>query len=857
MNSRLHLLIFSLVCCFAQTPPPAEPARPPEPKPAETPANLLGRTNTQAGEARRNENIFITAIDNNAQKESSNRLGMTATAITEFSPASRYFGSEFGIAPTNPIHLAATRPLSSLHGSAFWSHTNSIFSARSFFQVGSVRPARDNQFGARLTTPLWRNAWLTLDGSHEARRGFVNGNILVPLTSERSCLSPDPRICAIINRFFAAWPAQAPNRPDIDTRALNTNAPQSIDTNNTSARLDQALGKHRFSGRHTWTDQNVDAFQLVAGQNPDTTTKSHDSRLTWTWAKSARTNLDVTGGFSRARTLLVPEPNAVGPQVQIGTVWDKLGPGSSIPVDRIQNRYRLGTRTQHQLNKHTLSYGIDYARLQFNGEEASSNRGNIYFRNDFGRDAVTNFRTGAVSRYSFGVGELARGFRRNEWSGFINDNWRLNTALTLNLGLRYQPQNSISEVNRLTEIPFNCDCNNFAPNLGLAWRLPRHLGILRLSYSTQFGDLLPATLQQLRWNPPAFQKIENQAPPLLDLLAGVVFNPNARAIVFTYPRDLQTPYAHQYSATWQLPLPATWGKLDVAYIGSRTLKLLYMQYLNRAVPITGVPQTTVTINDRRPDPRYYDYRVVSNLSRAYYDAGKISWVLANRGGFTIDASYWFSKAIDTGATFVNIAAGDDANQGHSQIASDVSGDLRGRSSFHQTHALLNRLTWQPAARHYTLRHWRLSTVFTARSGAPFTVISGSDGPGYGNVDGVGGDRPNLLNTAILGNTISHPDDAQRLLPRTAFALMSPNDIRGNLGVNTFTRASFRNFNASLERRFALHQDRAISFRAESINFLNTPQFAEPVADLSNPAFGKITNTLNDGRTFRFSLSLEF
>jgi hypothetical protein len=55
----------------------------------------------------------------------------------------------------------------------------------------------------------------------------------------------------------------------------------------------------------------------------------------------------------------------------------------------------------------------------------------------------------------------------------------------------------------------------------------------------------------------------------------------------------------------------------------------------------------------------------------------------------------------------------------------------------------------------------------------------------------------------------------------------------------------------------MQQDRAVSFRAESINATNTPQFAEPVWDLSNPAFGKITNTLNDGRTLRFSLSLEF
>ena len=48
-----------------------------------------------------------------------------------------------------------------------------------------------------------------------------------------------------------------------------------------------------------------------------------------------------------------------------------------------------------------------------------------------------------------------------------------------------------------------------------------------------------------------------------------------------------------------------------------------------------------------------------------------------------------------------------------------------------------------------------------------------------------------------------------------------------------------------------------ALRAESINLLNTPQFAEPNPDLSSPAFGKITNTLNDGRVFRLQLRISF
>lgn len=813
--------------------------------------NILGRVDVQKGEARRNENIFITALDNNTQKESNVRLGTTATAITEFTAASRYYGAELGLAPSGALHLTPGRAAKAIHGNVQWTHANSVVAARSFFQVGDVLPARQNILAGRLTAPLWKDATLALDAAQDSRSGYVNGNILVPLAAERSCLSADPAICAVINRFFRAWPELEPNRTDIAARSLNTNAAQSLATSSASARLDQTIKNHRFSARHSWTNQEVDAFQLVAGQNPNTTTKSHDARLTWTYVKNAKTTLDATAAFSRNRTLLVPEPNAVGPQVQIGTAFEKLGPGASIPLDRVQNRFRYSLRWQQQFSRHTFSAGGEFARLQFNGREASSNRGNIYFRNDFGRDAITNFRLGAVSRYSFSVGGLDRGFRRNEPSFFVQDVWRPSTRLAINFGLRYQPQTGISEVNNLTPIPFDCDCNNLAPNFGVAWRR------VRLSYSTQFGDIFPATLQQLRWNPPEFQKIENQTPPLLDLLRGITLDPNGRAIFFSYPRDLQTPYSHQYSASVLMPFPKALGAVEAAYVGSRTWKLLYMLYFNRAVPVPGVPQITATINDRRPDSRYYDFRLITNSPRAYFDAGKVTHRLSTKNGLSAESSYWFSKAIDTGATFVNIAAGDDAMQGQSQTPYDVAADLKGVSDFNQTHALLTRVSYEVPLRQRLLRGWRLSTIFVAKSGIPFKVITGSDSPGFGNVDGSPGDRPNILTPEILGRTISHPDLAGTLLPRTSFAYPNPTDPRGNLGNNVFRRAAYRNLNASVERRFVMPHERAVSFRAESINALNTPQFAEPVGDLSNPAFGKIVNTLNDGRTFRFSLNLEF
>jgi len=58
-------------------------------------------------------------------------------------------------------------------------------------------------------------------------------------------------------------PSVAPNRTDIVPRALNTNAPQTIDTDNAGGRLDQLVGsRDRLTLRFTLTSQQVNAFEL-------------------------------------------------------------------------------------------------------------------------------------------------------------------------------------------------------------------------------------------------------------------------------------------------------------------------------------------------------------------------------------------------------------------------------------------------------------------------------------------------------------------------------------------------------------------------------------------------------------------
>ena len=835
----ISAVVITLLCQQAPAPAPSPPAADAAKR---VELNLLGTADTQAGESRRNENIQFNLVDNNALKELNVRLGVTATIVPFFRADQAAFGSEFGNAPVGNIHLAPSKESRRIHGELRWSHLNSVTSARTFFQVGGVKPAHENDYGI-TAGGFWRKLYWQSDVSQQRLRGNVNGNVLVPTPEERTPLAADPALRALIARWLAAYPRELPNRTDINARALNTNSAQRINNDNASGRVDSPETRFgRLLGQYSFTRQQVDAFQLVAGQNPDTLTRSQRARLTWVKTVSPNTIVEASFGFDRIRSILTPEPNAVGPMVSIAGL-ETLGPQGSIPIDRAQNLYRTQTQLRRNQNRHTWSAGATLLRRQFNGLETDAHRGFFAFANDFDRDSVTNFRMGRATQYILSIGDTHRGFRNWEIATYAGDTWKISDRTTFTYGVRYSALPAPREVNGLNPIPYDCDCNNVAPLLGLAQRLPRKLGVFRAAASVQFGEIFPVTFQQVRFSPPGSVKVVAPAPP--DLTRPLVDLTQAKPNLYLLDPELATPYSYQYSASWEPDWRSAW-RVQLGYTGSRSHKLLNMWYLNRAQPTPGIPQTTATFNQRRADPRYAEIRYVVNASNGYYDAARVTLIVPRWRGVSLDSSYWFSKGIDLGSAYTNTAYDNDSRLGRGQSEFEMHRDMRGLSPFDQPHAFLTRLG-------YTRKQWTFSTVGLLKSGTPFTVAAGADGPGFGNVDANGGDRPNIIDPSILGRKIGHPDSSRQLLPRTAFSFMRPTDPRGNLGRNTFRKGGIRNVNASLARTFALRGSAILRLRAESINLLNSPQFAEPGFELANPNFGQITNTLNEGRTFRWQV----
>ena len=233
--------------------------------------------------AQRNENVVVYMIDTNAIKEANIRVGASTTAIAEPRVESQHFGAEHGQPATEVPGLRPQAAPSAVHGEGTYWHQNSIFNARTFFQVGGVKPSHRNLMGGRLTGPLpGVNGFWTATYNQRDIRGMVNGNVLVPLADERQPRSLDPANRAIIQRYLDAFPAELPNRPDFDPRALNTNAPQRIDSLALSGRIDLLLPRgQRLMANYSNDRQRIRAFQFIAGQNPDThinTTKTEIGR---------------------------------------------------------------------------------------------------------------------------------------------------------------------------------------------------------------------------------------------------------------------------------------------------------------------------------------------------------------------------------------------------------------------------------------------------------------------------------------------------------------------------------------------------------------------------------------------------
>ncbi|MFB3828643.1 MAG: carboxypeptidase regulatory-like domain-containing protein [Bryobacteraceae bacterium] len=629
-----------------------------------------------------------------------------------------------------------------------------------------------------------------------------------------------------------------------------------------------------------------------------------------------------------------------------------IGNASAYPIKRYQNDFQYVYNLAAQLgSRHTFKAGADLRRIQLNDWAENYNRGFWTFGSQAPYDGMQNFLRGVVTSFTKGYGPAYVGLRMTELNFYAQDELRVTSSLVFNIGVRFERVGAPGEVNKLYDAGYGSD-TYVEPRFGFAWSPKFDNAFLsaltggpgntsvRGGFGTFHGRIYQSIFSQIgastRFNPPRAATLgwSNPGMSVVDPTGGYVFTPGpptAQVSLANVDPNLHMPYTEQWNFTLERNLK--WNAaLQVSYIGNRGIGLLFYNWRNRpqfpwrstqpdtykgAAIFPGVLFDKIDPNlfnaspapgyislqqgradARRPDGRYGLILETSNQAWSYYNALQVQYTQRMKAGLAMQFGYTWSKNLDTGSEATSVGTGD-----INAAVSETQGmrSLRGPSRLSQPQratisyvyqlplfrdqkgpANMNRYLAGAIGR--TLGGWEISGVTTFGAGNPFTVLMGYDLNG----DGIGGDRPFIVDTSLLGRSVDNgrvnPATGRKFsqdqLPVTAFypsaevaaARQWPwfpgTGMVASLGRNTFWTHGQNHFDFAVIKNVRVAGERhTIQFRAEMFNLFNRVQFDMPayvsVVDTGvsgwrlQPRFGEITAQRNAARYMQMSLRYMF
>ncbi len=860
--------------------------------------------------ARPEQNNFLldgTDINNvyNKTPGSAGGVLLGVEAVLEFQVLTSAYSAEFGRSSGGVINAVTRSGANDYRGSLFEFHRNSALDARNFFDPPS-RPKPDfrrNQFGAVLGGPIKKDrtfffaayeglierlgvTGITAVPDDDARRGILPGGRTVPL---------HPAIPAYLDLLF----------PRANGRSLGGGAAEYLFTESqpTDEHFFQVRLDHRLSARDTvFVRATYDRGDVdrVAPDKPPINIQPERTRNTYVTVEQQHTfsasllNL-LRVGLNRSvsladnhRTVEVPASMSWIPGDPFGYLTirgmvTEMAGDFRLPRDDRLNNWQLGDTLIWTRGRHSARLGVQAQYLQFDQHTTSQVGGIVNFA------SLESFLQGKPLSVDFAVpGKIDPDRRYRQWlfAAFVQDDLRLGSRLSANLGLRYEfvttpteADGKISNLRRVTDPELtvggpwhdNPSLRNFAPRLGIAWD-PFGGGktSLRAGFGLFYDEILPKYyFFSGSLNPPFTTRTSIPNPPFPNVVAA--FNPNAyiRAQLQTVDYDLQTPYIVQFNASAQRALPGDWDVM-VGYVGSRGKNLLRLGDANLApeTSVNGVKVYQPQLGRRNPKFTGIWQRMTDAAS--FYNSLQVAVQKRFRHGWRTQLSYTFSRSVDDSS---GINSQDFSNV--VQYGMDWYDPLRDRglSAFHAKHNLTFNGTWDlPFARSShglssaLFKGWQLNNLTTIRSGHPFTVQLGFNRSGNLNTTSFSmHDRPDLKpgcsNNPILGG----PD---RYWDIDCFQLQAVN-TRGDLGRDTLIGPGLVSVDLSLVKSFDLGRGRTLQLRAECFNLPNHPNFAVPSgrtaftgvnpdgSPIVAPTWGRITSTVTTSRQIQVGLKLAF
>ncbi len=544
------------------------------------------------------------------------------------------------------------------------------------------------------------------------------------------------------------------------------------------------------------------------------------------------------------------------------TGYSRVGDLAALPIDRTGNTYQASDILTLIRGAHSMKIGGELRVLQANGYVEVYSRGQINFTGDLTGSGIGDLLLGLPA---LGIQSQYTGpqtLRSKSWSGYFQDDWKVNRNLTLNLGLRYEYDSPATDpTNRMATfdfqtgqtVPVGTDGTSrsgtrpkydaFAPRVGFAWSPVNHT-VIRGAYGIYYDSGMFEVNSSLYYNPPFFTTsvyfpTETSLLTLRDPFAtcnGIV-PPAALSIVSP---DFIPAYVQHWNFNVQRELERI-GTFTVAYAGSKGTNLPRSLDINQPFPGPG------PIASRAPYPAFSNILMTESGGNSEYQSLQVTFSRRLAGHLLVEAAYTFSKSIDDTSAFLPTVPDQNFPQDSHNYRLE-----RSLSSYdtpnRATVALVYRI---PGSSRWT-RGFEASGIVTAQSGQAFTPQLSSDNSNTGNTGGnFGVDRPNVLFNPVLSNPTP-----QEWFNISAFAIPAQYTW-GSAGRNILRGPGLATVDLALKRGFALREGLTLTAEAESFNLLNRANFNLPDAFADQPlTFGKIFSA-KDPRQIQFALRLEF
>lgn len=559
-----------------------------------------------------------------------------------------------------------------------------------------------------------------------------------------------------------------------------------------------------------------------------------------------------------------------------------------------ENMFQFTDEVNWSLGKHNIHFGADIRRIQFQQRLGLRDNGQFSFDGRYTGNAVADFLLGAASSASAQQGLAISNYRSTSQNYFFEDDYKLTSRLTLNLGLRYEYDTPFYEIDGkegffntnanliVARIPpgyapitlpaskvvlepsyqkgiWTPDPNNWAPRLGIAYSMTNNT-VIRTAYGIFYSKTQGNELQGKANFPPLV--ITNSLSGSLttpDVLIDQDAFPPATSInvgtlsPFSVDPHDRTPYIQQ----WNFDVQHSFGKnalAEIAYVGSKGSHLAERIEINQA-PLPADPSNPTPLADRRPYQGWGNILSFNYGESSNYNGLQARFQKSFSHGLSFLASYTWSHSLDT-------ASRGSGGSWHQNIYNRVAD--YGNSDFDVRHRFIISYTYDLPIGHG--RHFLSSAPGVLDQFVGGWSLDGIDTFMTGNYQNVtvSGDRANTGGFAFQrANEVAGCSNNGNLPrgQRTIFEYfntdcfhVTPFGTYGNSSRNIVESPGILNFDLAVHKNFRITERVRLQFRSEFFNAWNHAQFGVPQMNVQNRLFGQIRSAMAP-REIQFALKL--